>query len=99
MREATYTDSCGRKWLVLLPDGAPDSDARMGVPVGPPPLEALGLPEEIEVRLHNQLFDRGLIRRRDLRRRMQDVVGALQAALRVSANRIAALYAEGSENK
>jgi len=82
---------------VLLPEGAPDSDASMGVPIGPPSLAPLGLPVEIEVLLHNQLFDRGLIRERDLRRRMPDLAAALMAALRVNVHRIAGLYSKGVE--
>lgn len=82
---------------MLLPEGVPDSDASMGMPLGPPSLESLGLPEEQEVRLHNQLFDRRLYTRQDAQRRRQDIMGALFAAFKVDAQRIVDLY--GQEEK
>jgi len=92
-RRVTYTDDAGRRWVVMLPEGKPDSDASMGIPVGPPSLEPLGLPEEIEVRLHNALVDRGLLTERDAKMRRSHLLGALQAALKVDIVRVAALYA------
>lgn len=94
-RRASYTDESGRQWAVMLPDDKPDSDASMGIPVGPPSLEPLGLPEEIEVRLHNQLFDRGLLTQRDVKTRHSHVLGALMAALKVDIGRVCSLYAAG----
>jgi len=92
MRQVTYTDTAGRKWQRLLPDAAPDSDARKGVPLGPPSLEALGLNHETEVRLHNALFNRGLITADDVARRPNEVAAALMSALRLDAQTIMALY-------
>lgn len=93
MRETHYIDHEGRYWCVLLPDDAPESDAPKGIPVGPPSLEALGLPAATEIRLHNQLYARGIFTERDARRRVQDLQAALSAAFRVDANIIADLYA------
>lgn len=92
-RRVTYTDDAGRRWVVVLPDDKPISDAAMGIPVGPPSMEPLGLPEEIEVRLHNALVDRGLLTERDFKTRRSHVMGALQTALKVDIVRVAALYA------
>ncbi len=92
-RRVTYTDDAGRRWTVLLPDDKPDSDAPMGIPVGPPSLESLELPEELEVRLHNALHDRGLLTARDIKVRRSHLTGALQSAFRVDIVRVAALYA------
>lgn len=75
-----------------MPDKRPDSEARVGVPLGPPPLTDLGLPLEVEVRLHNQLFDRGLIYERDARQRPSEVVSAVIAAYRVDASRVIGIY-------
>ena len=94
MRQSSYTDEEGRRRAVWLPDGAPDSDAQMGLPLGPPDLGLLGLPPEVEIRLHNQLFDRGLLRAKDVLRRRQEVFAALQAAFRVETERIVVLYLE-----
>lgn len=79
---------------MLLPEGAPDVDAPMGLRLGPPSLEALDLPEDVEVRLHNQLFARGLFTELDVKRRRLDIFGALQAALKVDVRRVAELYRE-----
>ena len=93
MREASYTDDEGRQWAVQLPDGVPESDAEMGIPLGPPSLAPLGLPLEFEVKLHNQLFGRRLFTHRDVKARRMDILGALQAALKVDIVAIAHLYA------
>lgn len=92
MKQAVYKDEAGRQWAVLLPDEAPESDAALGVPLGPPSLESLNLPEEVEVRLHNQLFARRLFAPIDVKRRRQDVFAALQAALSLDVERVVQLY-------
>lgn len=94
MREASYADEEGRQFLVALPDGFSDSDAALGVLVGPPPLGSLKLPMEIEVRLNNQLFARGIFTYAQARNRRQDLFGAWQAALRVDCDRVAMIYLE-----
>ena len=91
-RRATWTDEEGRRWHVLLPAGAPDEEAPHGLLLGPPDLSELGLPPEIEIRLHRALEARGLITAEDARRRPQDITAALQSAFRVSAQRVQALY-------
>jgi len=92
MRELSHEDAEGRLWRVRIPDHAPDSDATMGVIVGPPPMDELGLPEEIAIRLHNQLYHRGLFTLKDVERRKGDVVGALHATLKVDVQRIVDIY-------
>lgn len=89
--DTTYKDDEGRWWKVRIPSGAQDQ-AAMGIPVGPPDLSTLGLPEEVSVRLHNQLFHRGLFTRADLRGRGQEVFAAVQAAFKVDASAVTALY-------
>ena len=92
MRETSYTDSKGRHQAVSLPEGLPDSAASLGLPVGPPCLESLGLPQEVEVRLHNQLFARRIFTAREAQARRQDVFAALQASYKVDAQRIIQVY-------
>ena len=99
MKQVSYEDEKGRHWATLLPDDIPEEDAFLGIPLGPPPLEVLGLPEEIEVRLHNELFSRGLFTPADVKRRINDVVASLQAALRVDAGLIIGLYLNGSKEE
>jgi len=92
MRQVSYTDTRGRRWTVLLPDDVPDAQAYLGLPVGPPSLESLGLPEDVEVRLHNALHDRRLFAQADVLARRRDVMGALFAAFRVDVSRVTELY-------
>lgn len=98
MREASYTDSLGRKWAVWLPDGLTDADASMGLPLGPPPLTPLGLPQDIEIRLHNELYARRIFTAEDAERRKPDIISALQATLKIEARKILDLfYNDGDE--
>jgi hypothetical protein len=92
LREAHWEDEEGRYWKVSLPSDAPDGDARIGIPIGPPSLVSLGLPLEIEVRLHNQLYSRGILTQRDAQRRRQEIRGALIGALKVDVGRIIDVY-------
>lgn len=85
----------GKKYKMLVPDGAPVENWKYGIPVGPPDLSALGLPLEIEVRLHNELYVRGIITKNEARKRIRDIAAALMATLSVDAQTILALY-EGS---
>lgn len=84
----------GKWYMAQVPDDAPEETWEYGLVIGPPSLESLGLPPSIEVRLHNELYFRGLIQKADIKRRMPDVVAALQSALVVDAQRIAELYEE-----
>jgi hypothetical protein len=88
----TWEDKKGRQHLRAIPNGVPDSQAEIGIPIGPPPLDKLGLPEEIEIRLHNQLYARQIFTSADARGRVQEIQSALMAALRVDVNRILAIY-------
>ena len=76
----------------MLPDNAPDTDASLGMFVGPPPLTDLSLPDDVEVELHNQLFARRIFTVADVKARPMDVFAALQAALKVETNKIIELY-------
>lgn len=98
LRKVSYTDSDGRKHMALLPAEIPDTEAEKGVPLGPPPLEGLNLPNEIEIRLHNELFHRGIFTPKDALLRRSEIVSALQAALKVDAGKIVDLYI-GSDYK
>jgi len=92
MKQASYVDEEGRYHAVMLPNGTGEEDAAKGLPLGPPSLEALGLPEEVEIRLHNQLFSRRIFTAKDVRKRRVDVFGALQSAFKVDTERIVQIY-------
>lgn len=91
LREITYTDADGRLWARQIPAGAPDSEAEFGIPLGPPSLEGLDLPKQVEVALHNQLFHRRLLSARDIRRNRNDAAAAVMAACRLDVDRLLAL--------
>lgn len=88
--QATYEDDTGRKWLVLVPPD--ETDLSRGIVQGPPDITELNLPERVAVRLHNELFNRGLITRSDVKGRAMEVHAALQAAYHVDATAILNLY-------
>lgn len=92
LREVTWSDRDGRRFVVMLPDLVPDSEARRGVPIGPPDLSGLGLPHSVEVRLNNELVARRLLRREDLRGRIAELTSAVMAACRLDAQAVEALY-------
>lgn len=96
MREASYQDIHGRWYAVLLPDDVPDEEAYRGLPIGPPPLEALGLPFEIEVRLHNELYNRRIFTERDARSRAHEISAAIASACRLDAMTVQALFSAPS---
>lgn len=99
MRRVTSVDPQGRWTAVWLPDGAPDSDAPMGIPIGPPSLDSLGLPPEVQTRLHNELFVRGIYSVRDAISGRQNLVGALMSALKLDVERITDIYRQAAADK
>lgn len=92
MRRTQYIDEDGRKWAVDLPDGVSDESAAIGVPAGPPSLASLDLPLELEVRLHNQLFDRAVLTARDAKVKRESVLSAIQHALKLDVQKVIAVY-------
>lgn len=86
-----YEDDTGRKWAVWLPRDDAD-DPTMGIPLGPPDFSALDLPEETAIRLHNQLFSRGILTKQDLKSKHKEVFAAIQAAFKVDVARVTGLY-------
>lgn len=87
-------DGSGRTSAVTVPDAAPPSTWNAGILIGPPDLGELGLGEELTTRLHNELFNRGIVRRIDARARRAEVHAALMSALKVDAEKIIQIYEE-----
>lgn len=95
MKQAHWSDERGRQYRVMLPDDASETEAPMGIPLGPPDaVDFLELPEPFATRLHNNLYDRGLYRASDVRKNPQALFGALQSALRVDIHLLMQAYAE-----
>lgn len=92
MKNVEYVDPKGCKYLVTLPDDAPDEHAPFGIRIGPPDLAELGLPIELEVRLNNLLYARKLLTRADVRRRKQELFAVWQSAVSVDATTLHNLY-------
>jgi len=98
MKAVDYTNENGRNFRTLLPDEAPDSEAPMGIPVGPPDVvDFLGLPEPLATRLHNILHEKGLWDVKTLRKRDRELFGAWQQALRVDVNRLHQAFIESEK--
>ena len=84
--------------MVNIPDNAPNSDASVGVPIGPPSLAGLGLPGDLEIALHNQLFARKIWTSNDIKRSRADVISALKAAYKLDAEKIYVHYLDWEGN-
>lgn len=97
MRRVTHADGFGRWTAVWLPDDVPDSESYRGVPIGPPSLDVLNLPEEIQTRLHNELFVRGIYSLRDATLGRQNLLGALQSALKIDVERLTDIYRQAEK--
>ena len=93
-RQMDYTDGDGMIKRILLPDGVPDSQAHIGIVIGPPDLSELDLPFNLMVRLNNELHSRGLLTANDVKKNRQAVFGALQSALRLDTTKVVNLYME-----
>ena len=94
MMAVKHVDDDGRATIMKVPDGAPEKMWGAGILVGPPDLTPLGLSKEVTTKLHNELFNRGIIDRASARRSRPEVHAALMAALRIDAERIIDLYEE-----
>lgn len=92
MKRVTFTDERGRNYEADLPAGVPESDAAMGLVIGPPPLDDLDLPDDVATRLHNQLHARAIFTLRDAKARRQDIQGAIQAAIKLDVQKIVDAY-------
>lgn len=92
--QVEYVDETGRHWAVLVPDGHED-EAAQGVVIGPPDVRVLGWPEEIALRVHNELYARRILTLRDARAKAAEIGAALAAALRADIQTVQALYREG----
>jgi hypothetical protein len=99
LKQVSYKDSDGRYKVVLLPDSEPEEFAELrGIPIGPPDLSELGLPTEMEIKLNNELYHRGIIDAKSAVKRRPEIVYALQATLKLDADKIIGVYLGRSLN-
>jgi hypothetical protein len=86
MKTIDYKDESGQWFVVLIPDDAPNSNAKYGIVLGPP----------IRIRLHNELFARRIITIADAKRNRVAVQSALLSVFALDSNRIVQEYDNGS---
>ena len=94
MKDVSYTDDKGRQWMVSIPDDSPNSDANLGIPIGPPSLQGLNLPEHLEILLHNALFIRKIWTSKDIKHRRAEVIDAIKSVYKTDAEKIYVCYLE-----
>lgn len=82
----------GLPYVVMVPDGAPADRWSAGVIVGPPDLAPLGLPAELENRLHKELYARNIITPVDAQRKRSEITAAIMAAMTLDAERVYGCY-------
>lgn len=92
LKRASWKDSDGRIKVVLIPEDAGEEQAEMGIPLGPPSLLGLNLPEEIEIRLNNELANRGILTANEALRNRQEIMSAIQSALKLDIDRVIGMY-------
>ena len=93
LKKISYKDSEGRHKVVLLPEDESEENAAIGVPVGPPDLSELGLPVDMEIRLNNELFYRGILTPQDALKKRSEVSAAIQSTLKLDTEHIVTIYA------
>lgn len=77
----------GRKYKALV---SPDEQNGAYIILGPPEglVDTIGLPEPFATRLHNSLYDRGILSSKEASKQHRDVTGALQESLMIDAQRL-----------
>lgn len=94
MEQIEHTDERGRKYKAFR-------DGESVLIIGPPEdlMEEMGLPEPFATHLHNILYRRGIITFKDATRNMNNLIGALQEAYALDAQKLtAAFFSEDAEN-
>ena len=95
MKKVEYVDELGRYYLMHLPDDVPDTEAGIGVPIGPPDVvDVLDLGEPYATKLHNELYRNKLWTLTDVRKDTKKLFGLLQRLLKIDVHMIINAYAE-----
>lgn len=103
MSKLVRTNIDGLNYVVSVPESAQEEEYEYGLIVGPPEalvnvlLESWDL-EALANRLHQELYARDIITVDSAMRRRQDVMGALQAVLKLDVERIIEVYRDGSRS-
>lgn len=87
--EVKEVNENGRKYKAHV---SPDEQAGAYIKIGPPDVvDELGLPEPFATRLHNILYDRGILTAKEASR-PNVIQGALQEAYQVDAQKLVEAY-------
>ncbi|NIM52297.1 MAG: hypothetical protein GTO22_24140 [Gemmatimonadales bacterium] len=79
MRLIQWLDDDGYRRQSLVRDDDPDDMAEYGIPLDPPSLAELDIPEEVKRDLHNELSVRGLLTWTDVMAQQNGVTGVVKA--------------------
>lgn len=90
MKQLLYIDKEGYKWISQLPDTASIDEISQGVLIGPP--EFRNYQKEFAIKLHNELFDRGIYTYLQAKANRQGIMQAIQSVLKFSAIAIEGEY-------
>ena len=87
MQETEHIDERGRKYKAFR-------EGEQILIVGPPEelVDELELPEPFATRLHNILYNRGIITYKDLARNPNNLIGALQEAYRLDVQKLTTAF-------
>ncbi len=91
-----HVDGWGRKFKVLLPEGV--TNGELGMIIGPPLLDELGLPRKTMVALHNELYRRKIFTFEDAKARRAEIGAALVTVFKASAENIIGVYSGQRSN-
>jgi hypothetical protein len=78
MRLIQWLDDDGYRRQSLVRDHDPDEFAEYGIPLDPPSLAELNIPEEVKLDLHNELSVRGLLTWTDVLAQQNGVTGVVK---------------------
>lgn len=81
----------GRKYKAYI---SPDEQSGAAIIIGPTEglVDSLGLPVEVATRLHNILYERGILTYLDASKKHKEVSGALQELYQVDVQRLVEAY-------
>lgn len=94
METVEHTDPRGRMYKAR-------QEGDLVIIVGPPEglVDELGLPEPFATKLHNVLYERGVLSYEDVKRAPQNLMGALQEALAIDQQKLSEAFFQYSQEE
>ena len=98
MRQREYIDERGRKYLVRQPEGVSEDELNICPMIGPPDVvDILGFPEELATKLHNRLYELGVMTLKDANANPQLLTSAFQYVMKESVQALHHAYIDADE--